>query len=64
MSPLAFLMMIFDGGAGIADLSRSYDDASPVAALPPRLTPASATSHTHQHCTSILRMLLTAGTLK
>lgn len=50
-------------GAG-ASLSRSDGDASPVAALPPLLTPVSAKPHTRQHYTSILRMLLTAGALK
>ncbi len=64
MSPLAFLMMIFGGGAGIADLSRSDDNASPVAALPPLPTPVFAAARTRQQYTSFLRMLLTAGVLK
>lgn len=50
-------------GAG-AGLCRSDGGARLVAALPPLLTPVSTASRTRQHCTSFLRMPLTAGVLK
>lgn len=53
----AFLGLL-GAGAGIADLSRSDDDASPVATLPPLPTPVSAAAHTRQQCTTFYECCL------